>query len=152
MHTEYLNQFIDALKNCEFYKGSEQLNGYSEGIQAMLDAFTEVKKSGRTAYFVGNGGSAAIASHMSDFKKNGNMKTGALLDASVVTCFGNDFGYEYMYSKQLEQIGSEGDLLIAISSSGNSMNIVNAIAEARNKKMNVITLSGFKPDKRHGRY
>ncbi|HBH93518.1 MAG TPA: phosphoheptose isomerase, partial [Bacteroides sp.] len=53
MHTEYLNQFIDALKNCEFYKGSEQLNGYSEGIQAMLDAFTEVKKSGRTAYFVG---------------------------------------------------------------------------------------------------
>lgn len=82
----------------------------------------------------------------SDFKKNGNMKTGALLDASVVTCFGNDFGYEYMYSKQLEQIGSEGDLLIAISSSGNSMNIVNAIAEARNKKMNVITLSGFKPD------
>lgn len=147
MHTEYLNQFIDALKNCEFYKGSEQLNGYSEGIQAMLDAFTKVKKSGRTAYFVGNGGSAAIASHMtSDFKKNGNMKTGALLDASVVTCFGNDFGYEYMYSKQLEQIGSEGDLLIAISSSGNSMNIVNAIAEARNKKMNVITLSGFKPD------
>ena len=52
-----------------------------------------------------------------------------------------------MYKRQqLEQIGSEGDLLIAISSSGNSMNIVNAIAEARNKKMNVITLSGFKPD------
>ncbi len=147
MHTEYLNQFIDALTNSAFYKGDEQLKSYEEGIQLLLDVFTEVKKTGHLAYFAGNGGSAAIASHMtSDFKKNGNMKTGALLDASVLTCFGNDFGYEQIYSKQLEQVGNEGDLLVAISSSGNSMNIVNAITEARRKGMKVITLSGFKPD------
>ena len=129
------------------YERYPVLKQCSSDIETALDLMCSVYKSKGKILVCGNGGSAAIASHMtSDFKKNGNMKTGALLDASVVTCFGNDFGYEYMYSKQLEQIGSEGDLLVAISSSGNSMNIVNAIAEARNKKMNVITLSGFKPD------
>ncbi len=149
MHVEYLKQFIDALENSKFYAGDRVVGGYEQGMQQLLDIFTDVKKAGGTVYFAGNGGSAAIASHMtSDFKKNGNMKTGALLDASVLTCFGNDFGYEYIYSKQLEQIGNEGDLLVAISSSGNSMNIVNAIAEARNKGMKVVTLSGFRADNR----
>ncbi len=151
MHTEYLNQFIDALRNTEFVRGngSEKtvLSGYEEGLQALVDAFTGVKQSGHTAYFIGNGGSAAIASHMtSDFKKNGNMRTGALLDASVLTCFGNDFGYDKVFSKQIEQQGNEGDLLVAISSSGNSMNIVNAVNEARKKGMTVITLSGFQKE------
>ena len=149
MHVEYLKQFIDALENSKFYAGDRVVGGYEQGMQQLLDIFTDVKKAGGTVYFAGNGGSAAIASHMtSDFKKNGNMKTGALLDASVLTCFGNDFGYEYIYSKQLEQIGNEGDLLVAISSSGNSMTIVNAIAEARNKGMKVVTLSGFRADNR----
>lgn len=147
MHKEYLQQFIDALSNATFVKGGEKLNSYEEGMQSLVDIFTAAKKQGNTAFFVGNGGSAAIASHMtSDFKKNGNMKTGALLDASVITCFGNDFGYDKIYSKQLEQIGQAGDVLVAISSSGNSMNIVNAVEEARKKNMVVITLSGFKPD------
>jgi len=128
-------------------RSSEQLDGYNAGIQALLDMFTDVKREGKVAYFAGNGGSAAIASHMtSDFKKNGAMKTGALLDTSVLTCFGNDFGYDCIYSKQLEQLGNEGDLLVAISSSGNSMNIVNAIKAARDKNMRIITLSGFAPD------
>lgn len=149
MHVEYLKQFIDALENSKFYAGGRIVGGYEQGMELLLDIFTDVKKAGGTVYFAGNGGSAAIASHMtSDFKKNGNMKTGALLDASVLTCFGNDFGYEYIYSKQLEQIGNEGDLLVAISSSGNSMNIVNAITEARNKGMKVVTLSGFRTDNR----
>lgn len=151
MHTEYLNQFIDALRNTEFVRGNGNektvLSGYEEGLQALVDIFTEVKQSGHTAYFIGNGGSAAIASHMtSDFKKNGNMRTGALLDASVLTCFGNDFGYDRVFSKQIEQQGNEGDLLVAISSSGNSMNIVNAVNEARKKGMTVITFSGFQKE------
>lgn len=147
MHTEYLNKFIDALQNTHFYKGSERADGYEEGINLLFDMLSDAKTARRMVYFVGNGGSAAIASHMtSDFKKNGNMKTGALLDASVITCFGNDFGYEHIYSKQLEQVGSEGDVLVAISSSGNSQDIVNAVSQAHKLGMRVITLSGFKPD------
>lgn len=147
MHTEYLNRFIDALKGTAFYKGSVKADDYEEGIGLLFDVFSEAKEKGGTLYFVGNGGSAAIASHMtSDFKKNGCMKTGALLDASVITCFGNDFGYDYIYSKQLEQIGEEGDVLVAISSSGNSPDIVNAVLQAKKIGMKVITFSGFKSD------
>lgn len=147
MHTEYLNRFIDALKGTAFYKGSVKADDYEEGIGLLFDVFSEAKEKGGTLYFVGNGGSAAIASHMtSDFKKNGCMKTGALLDASVITCFGNDFGYDHIYSKQLEQIGEEGDVLVAISSSGNSPDIVNAVLQAKKIRMKVITFSGFKSD------
>jgi D-sedoheptulose 7-phosphate isomerase len=151
MHREYLDDFVDALGNAVFTvangAGAGQLAGYEEGIQALVDVFTQAKQGGNTAYFAGNGGSAAIASHMtSDFRKNGNMKTGALLDASVITCFGNDFGYDRVYSKQIEQLGQAGDILVGISSSGNSMNIVNAIEEAKRKGMKVITLSGFRSD------
>lgn len=147
MHTEYLNRFIDALKGTAFYKGSVKADDYEEGIGLLFDVFSEAKEKGGTLYFVGNGGSAAIASHMtSDFKKNGCMKTGALLDASVITCFGNDFGYDHIYSKQLEQIGEEGDVLVAISSSGNSPDIVNAVLQAKKIGMKVITFSGFKSD------
>lgn len=147
MHIEYLNRFIKALSDTAFFAGTDRLPGYEEGMQKIVDVFSKVKAAGKTAYFIGNGGSAAIASHMtSDFKKNGNMKTGALLDSSVLTCFGNDFGYDKVFSKQLEQIGSQDDVLVAISSSGNSMNIVNAINAAKAKGMKVITMSGFKPD------
>lgn len=147
MHIEYLNKLVDGLKNASFYEADKKLAGYEEGIEKLVMLFSEVKKNGNVAYFIGNGGSAAIASHMTtDFKKNGNMKTGALLDASVLTCFGNDFGYDKVFSKQLEQLGNSGDLLVATSSSGNSMNIVNAIEVAKQKNMKVITLSGFKPD------
>lgn len=147
MHTEYLNKFIDALTNTAFYEGSSRTSGYEEGMDLLFNMLSDAKAAGNTVYFAGNGGSAAIASHMtSDFKKNGNMKTGALLDASVITCFGNDFGYEHIYSKQLEQLGNKNDILVAISSSGNSPDIINAVRQAHQLGMKVITLSGFKPD------
>ena len=154
MHTEYLNRFIDALKGTAFYKGSVKADDYEEGIGLLFDVFSEAKEKGGTLYFVGNGGSAAIASHMtSDFKKNGCMKTGALLDASVITCFGNDFGYDHIYSKQLEQIGEEGDVLVAISSSGNSPDIVNAVLQAKKIGMKVITFPPlFKNGDLYGRH
>jgi D-sedoheptulose 7-phosphate isomerase len=78
--------------------------------------------------------------------KNGGMKTYSLYDNSVTTCMGNDYGYEYIFSRPLEFLGCEGDLLVAISSSGNSKNIVNAIQVAQEKKMQIITLSGFTRD------
>lgn len=81
-----------------------------------------------------------------DFMKNGRMKTYSLYDNSVTTCMGNDYGYEYIFSRPLEFLGNEEDLLVAISSSGNSQNIVNAIKVAKEHDMKVITLSGFMED------
>lgn len=105
------------------------------------------EKKWRTGIFYRNGGSAAIASHMTaDFMKNGGMRTYSLYDNSVTTCMGNDYGYEFIFSRPLELLIKENDLLVAISSSGNSMSIVNAVAVAKEKGAEVITLSGFKQD------
>ena len=98
-------------------------------------------------FFIGNGGSSAIASHMTaDFMKNGGMKTYSLYDSAVMTCMGNDYGYGDVFSRQLGFLVNKGDMLVAISSSGNSQNIVNAINTVKSKGGKVVTFSGFKPD------
>jgi D-sedoheptulose 7-phosphate isomerase len=114
--------------------------------RTMADACT-AHASGNKLLFIGNGGSAAIASHMAtDYSKNGNIRSLALNDGSMLTCLGNDLGYERVFSKQIELHARPGDLLIAISSSGRSANILNAVSAARNAKCKVVTMSGFSPD------
>ena len=114
-----------------------------------MDAFSGHKEKKSQLFFIGNGGSSAIASHMTaDFMKNGGMNTYSLYDNAVTTCMGNDYGYEHIFSRPLEFLAREGDLLIAISSSGNSKNIINAIEVAAGKKAFTITLTGFGADNR----
>lgn len=97
--------------------------------------------------FVGNGGSAAIASHMAiDYSRNGGMSATAFNDGAALTCLGNDFGYEYVFAKQIQFHGRAGDVLIAISSSGRSANILKAVEAARLRGCAVVTLSGFASD------
>lgn len=103
--------------------------------------------SGNKLMFVGNGGSAGICSHMAtDYSKNGGMRSLAFNDGAFLTCLGNDLGYENVFAKQIEFHGRAGDLLIAISSSGKSPNILKAVEAARQHKAAVITLSGFGAD------
>jgi D-sedoheptulose 7-phosphate isomerase len=97
--------------------------------------------------FAGNGGSAAIASHMAtDYSKNGGLRAWAMNDGSMLTCLANDYGYEHVFAKQIEFHGRPGDLLVAISSSGRSANILAAVAAARQLGCSVLTMSGFRPD------
>lgn len=101
-------------------------------------------EAGHTLYFIGNGGSAGIASHLAiDYAKNGGLRSLALNDGAALTCLANDLGYENVFSKPLEIHGRAGDLLIAISSSGRSPNILKAVEAARSQGMAVVTLSGF---------
>ena len=94
--------------------------------------------------FVGNGGSATIASHMAiDFTKNGGIRALSFNDGAALTCLGNDLGYENVFSKQIEMLATNKDLLVAISSSGSSQNILNAVGAARAKGCEIITMSGF---------
>lgn len=97
--------------------------------------------------FVGNGGSMGIASHLAiDFTKNGGVPAIAFSDPAALTCVSNDLGYDQVFSRQIEVHGQKGDLLVAISSSGQSMNILNAVRAARIKGCDILTLSGFNPD------
>lgn len=145
MCMKYMEQLIHSLKHVEITEKTEIAPmDLQAGIECVVKTFETVKKRGKQLFFIGNGGSAAIASHMTaDFMKNGGMKTYSLYDNSVTTCMGNDYGYEYIFSRPLEFLGNEGDLLVAISSSGNSQNIVNAVEVAQKKGMQIITLTGF---------
>src|ERR1700745_1129715 len=88
--------------------------------------------AGNKLIFVGNGGSAAIASHMAtDYSKNGDIRSVALHDRSMLPCLGNDLGYDRVFAKQIELHARAGDLVIAISSSGRSASILNAVEAAR---------------------
>ena len=133
-----------------------QETGYEIMIEKLVQEFRQIRKERQMVYFIGNGGSAGIAIHMtSDFLKNGGIRTHSMHDPATITCLGNDFGYEHIFSKQLEIIAMPGDVLVAISSSGNSPNILQAVKTAKEKSCRVITLSGFRPDnqlRRQGAY
>ena len=96
-------------------------------------------------FVCGNGGSAAVASHITvDLTKNAKLRCMNFNETSLITCLANDFGYERWLEKAIEFYGQPGDSMIAISSSGRSENVLNAVAAARRKQFrSVITLTGF---------
>jgi D-sedoheptulose 7-phosphate isomerase len=117
------------------------------GVAAGAELLHRQTQSGKKLMFIGNGASAAISSHMAtDFWKTGGMRAMAFNDASGLTCIGNDFGYPHLFEKPVEMFADEGDVLVAISSSGRSENILRAVDAARAKKCLVLTLSGFEAD------
>ncbi|CAK0759314.1 D-sedoheptulose 7-phosphate isomerase [uncultured Gammaproteobacteria bacterium] len=126
----------------------------SGGPLALTEAFTWSLGAMRAAHdaggkimFIGNGGSAAIASHCAiDYAKNGGLRAMAFNDGMALTCLGNDLGYDQVFAQQIAMHGQPGDLLVAISSSGASPNILQAVGAARRLGGRVVTLSGFKPD------
>ena len=121
----------------------------AEATARMLAAARRAHQAKARIFFVGNGGSAGVCSHMAiDWTKNGGFSALALNDGAALTCIGNDLGFENVFAKQVEMHGRAGDLLIAISSSGNSEDILRAVEAARAARMEVITLSGFKPENR----
>lgn len=150
MCNQYVDELFEKLTNTEIWNGtSARCEDYNAGITLLMDTFTRHKEECTQLFFIGNGGSSAIASHMTaDFMKNGGMNTYSLYDSAVTTCMGNDYGYEHIFSRPMEFLVREGDLVVAISSSGNSKNILNAIETARNRKATVITFTGFKTDNR----
>ncbi|MBT5406995.1 MAG: SIS domain-containing protein [Gammaproteobacteria bacterium] len=112
------------------------------------DLLLEVKNNDKKILIFGNGGSAAIASHFSvDLTKNAKIRCLNFNEAGLITCFANDYGFEYWAEKAIGFYGNEGDLLIVISSSGQSKNMINAVKAARNGNFHsVVTLSGFSED------
>ena len=99
---------------------------------------------GNKVIIAGNGGSSAIASHFSvDLTKNAGIRAINFNEADLITCFANDFGYEFWVLEAIDAYVDEGDIVILISSSGKSMNIVNAANFCVEKKYQLITFSGM---------
>ncbi len=114
-------------------------------IRNQIRESVEIVKNSKRIFFIGNGGSNSICSHMmEDYAKMGRFPTFAFSDAALITCFANDYGYERAMEEWLKVHFVPGDLLVAISSSGESKNILNAVQHANSINGNVISLSGFK--------
>ena len=135
----YLADFSDLLKP------NEEL---IEKLIRVRNLLLEVRKNNRKVLIFGNGGSAAIASHVSvDLTKNARLRCLNFNEADLITCFANDYGFEHWIEKAIDFYGDEGDLLIVISSSGRSQNMLNGVKAARNGNFkSVVTLSGFAED------
>ena len=130
---------------------------YKNSISSVLEKISEkdlinsiqlikntIKKNGKV-YLVGNGGSASIASHVSvDFAKIARIPSSTFNNSNLITCFANDYGHDNWVVEALKAYTSNKDLIILISSSGTSKNIVNAAKYCKKNSFKLITFSGFK--------
>ena len=118
-----------------------------EGFESYIAIVKSIRNWHSKVMFIGNGGSAGIASHLAiDYSKNGRLPAMVFSDISAATCLSNDYGYEYVFAKQIQFHGQKQDVLVAISSSGSSLNILRAVTAARSIGCQVITFSGFDID------
>jgi len=119
-----------------------------EKINIIKNILIETKKNNSKTMIFGNGGSAAIASHVSvDLTKNAKIRCTNYNEADLITCFSNDYGYDRWIEKTVDFYGDEKDIIILISSSGKSKNMLNACKAAKNKKISkIITLTGHDKD------
>lgn len=125
-----------------------------EAINAAARKCVEAYRAGKKTMFAGNGGSAADAQHLAGefvskfyFDRPGLPSIALTTDTSIITAIGNDYGFNRLFARQVQAQGSEGDVFIGISTSGNSSNIVEALEECRRKGIFTIALTGAKPCK-----
>ena len=120
------------------------IDKYNEDLVKVKNILKLTHKKGKKTMIFGNGGSAAIASHFSvDLTKNAGVRCTNYNETDLITCFSNDFGYERWVEKTIEFYGDPGDVVILISSSGNSQNMLNGAMKAKELKFsNIITLTG----------
>lgn len=144
---KYLNEFKDILFKIQVTFLNETFIDISEGTKQTVEIISNVVSSKNKIILIGNGGSSSIANHIAvDLWKNGRIKAISFSDSSLLTCVGNDFGFEHIFEKPIEMFANDGDVLIAISSSGRSENILNGVKVATRKRCKVITMSGFEPN------
>ena len=140
-HMGLINIGFASIDHEEFKKAAE------------LIWLTSISNHRNNIYTIGNGASASIAQHWAcDYTKgckNGGLRPRVISLAAnipLMTAIANDISYDDVYSFQLDALGQEGDVLVAISSSGNSPNVVKAIETAKSLKMKTIALTGFSPN------
>ena len=136
--------FLDNyLKN--IYELSLDLD--KECLINISESIIKIHKLNGTVYIVGNGGSASIASHVAvDFLKSLGIRAMTFNESSLITCYANDYGYDNWVKEAIKSYSKKNDLVILISSSGESQNILNAAKYSVDNNLALVTLSGFKKD------
>ena len=148
---KFLNKYFDNFKSLINFNSDE----IKKKLSRLKKIIINTKKNGKKILIFGNGGSAAIASHFSvDLTKNAKIRCTNYNESDLITCFSNDFGYENWIKMAINYFGDKGDVLIVISSSGKSRNIINACTAAKKKRFSkIITLTGHSANnsvKKHG--
>jgi len=140
---DFSRGYLDYISNLLGKISEEQLANF-------IDIILEARTRRSTVYFVGNGGSAATASHFANDiaigtrTKDRHFKVISLTDnVAVLTAIGNDYGYDHIFTKQLEVLFQPGDVVVGISASGNSANVLNAMEYANNNEGISVGLTGF---------
>lgn len=119
-------------------------NSDTLSLEKIAKSLISANKKNKKIIIFGNGGSAAISSHVSvDLTKNAKIRSVNFNEADLLTCFSNDFGYKKVYSKSLEFYADAGDVVIIISSSGKSKNVLEAAKICKKKKLLLYTFTGF---------
>ncbi len=141
----------DSIAAKEAILGDDNL---CDQIKLAAQKCTEAYRKGRKTMFAGNGGSAADAQHLAGefvskfyFDRPGLPSIALTTDTSIITAIGNDYGYDRLFARQVQAQGVAGDVLIGISTSGNSANLVEALPVCREKEVFTIALTGGSPCK-----
>ena len=144
-YIEILAELQEAQKVLNDFIGSEE---NLKNIEKVANLMSEAIKNGKKIISCGNGGSHCDAMHFAEelsgrYRENReSLAAIAISDPSHISCVGNDYGFDYIYSRFIEGLGNAGDILLGISTSGNSKNIINATKVAHEKGMKVVILSG----------
>lgn len=147
MATAYFKHLSDILLSMQVTDGQGVVLPLDEGVDKTLAIILLTRANSGKAMVIGNGGSAAIASHMqSDLCKSVGLRAMVFNQAPLLTAISNDHGYGCVFERVLELWADTGDLVVAISSSGQSENILRAVKTAVTRGCQVITLSGFSTD------
>jgi len=143
----YIDELYTIVKNVEVTDRQGEALDYEGAVLQLISIFKGLKAADNKLMFIGNGGSAAIASHMAvDYWKTAGIPALCFNEGAQLTCLGNDFGYQAVFEKPIEVFARPGDILIAVSSSGKSPNIIRGVEAAVKQGCRVITLSGFLPN------
>lgn len=143
----YKDALLNGLTNTKVTDSAGNSLNQQVALEKLCDLSRDISIYSKKQYFIGNGASMAFSDHMAvDWSKNGKVQTHAFSSPSLLTALGNDIGIEQIFASAITAYAEKDDMLVTISSSGNSKNIIEAIKTARVKQMRVVTYSGLQPD------
>ncbi|MGA2049388.1 MAG: D-sedoheptulose 7-phosphate isomerase [Terracidiphilus sp.] len=150
MHKSFDVQSVFGKAIRDHLEVAAQLEGQLPVLEEIGLALTAALRGGGKILWCGNGGSAADSQHLAAElvgrfrrERRGLASISLTTDTSILTCVANDFGFDSVFSRQVEAIGSPGDLLMALSTSGNSRNVIAALEAARAKGLTSVALTGM---------
>ena len=142
--TQFIDDLTEAMRKTLVTARNGVEMPLQKGLAVAVEMIAARRGSGGKLLLIGNGGSAAMASHGAlDFWKNGEVEAMAFNDANSLTAVSNDYSYEEVFARPIRRFAKRGDLLLAISSSGSSPNILCGVEAAQEMGCEVVTLSGF---------